>query len=95
MTKKEESSTELNKNICNFIKMKYFDPFKIDGVKASQNKYAKACDLSSSTISKIINQNGYDIPLSTIHVITKFQKTNLDEFFTDFLIQFPQHRADL
>ncbi|WP_400263125.1 hypothetical protein ACFX5U_08675 [Sphingobacterium sp. SG20118] len=53
MAEKGESNTELNKNICMFIKQKYFAPFKINGREATQNKYAEACDLSSSTISKI------------------------------------------
>lgn len=95
MAEKEESINELNKDMCKFIQQKYFDPFKIDGVETSQNKYADACDLSSSTISKIGNPKGYNIPISTIHKLTKFQKIDLDKFFTEFLIQFPQHRAEL
>lgn len=92
MTEKEESITELNKNICSFIKKKYFDPFTIEGIEVTQNKYAEACDLSSSTISKIGNPEGYNIPISTIYIITQFQKIELDKFFTDFLIQFPNHK---
>jgi hypothetical protein len=95
MAGKEDSITELNKNICMFIKKKYFDPFKIDGIEVTQNKYAEACDLSSSTISKIGNPEGYNIPLSTIYAITQFQKIELDMFFKEFLIQFTNHKVDI
>ena len=40
MAEKDESNTELNKNICMFIKQKYFAPFKINGREATQNKSA-------------------------------------------------------
>ncbi|WP_293924782.1 helix-turn-helix domain-containing protein [Sphingobacterium sp. UBA6320] len=95
MAEKEESIYELNKNMCKFIQQNYFDPFKIDGVETSQNKYAEECDLSSSTISKIENPKGYNISISTLHKLTRFQKIDLDKFFTEFIIQFPQHRAEL
>ena len=95
MAARDDSATELNKNICMFIVTKYFNPFKINGTETSLNKYAEACDLSSSTISKIGSQEGYNIPLSTIYAITQFQKIDLDTFFKEFLIQFPNHKADI
>lgn len=81
---KTELIDELNQNLCFFIKNKFFTPFKINGQTASMNKYAKACGLSSSTISKINDAEGYSIPVSTIYLITKLEKTNLKAFFTEF-----------
>jgi len=81
---KSTSIIRLNKNLCLFIKDKFFNPFKIDGKETSLNKYAKACNLSSSTISKINNPQGYNIPVSTIFLILEFEKVDLAEFFTEF-----------
>lgn len=81
---KELSIIELNKNLCLFIKRKFFSPYKINGEPTSLNKYAKACNLSSSTISKINDSTGYNIPVSTIFLITQFEKVNLADFFKEF-----------
>lgn len=81
---KNESITKLNKNLCQFIKKKFFNPFKINGEVTSLNKYAKACNLSSSTISKISESDGYNIPVSTIYLITEFEGTDLETFFKEF-----------
>ncbi|MCS4225848.1 hypothetical protein [Sphingobacterium sp. BIGb0165] len=81
---KTEAIDQLNKEICLFIKNKFFTPFKIEGQDTSLNKYAKACNLSSSTISKISDEKGYNIPVSTIHIIVEFEKTDLNEFFKEF-----------
>ena len=81
---KTESITNLNRNLCLFIKNKFFSPFKVNGEETSLNKYAKACKLSSSTISKISEPEGYNIPVSTIHLITEFENTDLEVFFREF-----------
>lgn len=81
---KTESISQLNKNLCLFIKKKYFNPYKIKGKKTSLNKYAKACNLSSSTISKINDPEGYNIPVSTIYLITELEETTLKQFFKEF-----------
>lgn len=82
---KNEITDNLNKNLCLFIKKKFFSPFKINGKEVSLNKYAEACNLAKSTISKISSTEGYDIPVSTIYVITNFEGTDLASFFTHFL----------
>lgn len=82
---KKKLSDDLNKNLCLFIKSKYFSPFKINGEVVSLNKYAEACDLAKSTISKINSTGGYDIPVSTINIIVTFEKSDLAGFFTEFL----------
>lgn len=79
-----ENLIELNKKICEFIKINYFSPFKLDGNETSLNKYAKACNLSSSTISKINEAKGYNIPVSTIFAICDVEKISLKKFFNDF-----------
>jgi len=81
---KKELIDDLNKNLCLFIKKKYFSPFKINGEIVSQNKYAAACNLAKSTISKINNAEGYDIPVSTIYLITKLEGKRLESFFREF-----------
>lgn len=84
---KLESISELNKSLCLYIKSKFFSPYKVNGEETSLNKYAKACNLSSSTISKINDPDGYNIPVSTIYVITEFENTDLETFFSDFTDQ--------
>jgi len=76
--------SSFNKNLCGFIKKKFFCPFKINGQIVSMNKYAKACELSSSTISKINEESGYNIPILTIYQICTFEKISLEIFFKEF-----------
>lgn len=83
MTNKENLRV-LNKKICEFIKINFFSPFKLEGKETSLNKYANACNLSSSTISKINEAEGYNIPVSTIFAICNTEKISLKKFFTDF-----------
>lgn len=76
--------TDINKSICTFINGRFFSPFKINGKESSLNNYAKACNLSSSTISKIKGGQGYNIPISTIYAICSLESVSLNQFFTDF-----------
>lgn len=83
MTDKTEYTHELTKNICLLLKKKYIDNPKIDGEVVSANTYAKAVELTASTITKIAKGEGYNIPVSTIALITKFENSNLIEFFSE------------
>lgn len=74
----------INKHICNFITEKWLLDFKHKGKAISHNAYAKLCDLSSSTITKIKEEKGYNIPLSTIYKICHKEKISLSDFFIEF-----------
>lgn len=75
----------VNKYLCAFI----FDKFLIcpknqQDIEVSQNQYAKLCGLSSSTITKLKESDGYDIPMSTIYNICRHEKYSLQKFFKEF-----------
>ena len=75
----------VNKYLCVFIHHKFLKKTKNQlGMEVSQNQYAKLCGLSSSTITKIKETEGYDIPMSTIYNICRHEKYSLKEFFKQF-----------
>lgn len=79
----------VNKYLCTFI----FDMFLINpknqqGIEVSQNQYAKLCGLSSSTITKLKEPEGYDVPMSTIYNICRHEKYSLKKFFREFEIKY-------
>ena len=85
----------LNKYLAVFIFEKFLKhPKNRDGDVISQNKYAQLCGLSSSTLTKLKNSEGYDIPLSTIYNICRHEKYSLTKFFKEFEkkygVDFPQ-----
>jgi len=55
-----------------------------NGKEISQNQYAEKYSLSSSTISKIKESEGYDIPFSTILSICLFEEISLAQLFKEF-----------
>ncbi|GAQ15693.1 hypothetical protein MODO_3393 [Myroides odoratimimus] len=85
-----EKNFVLNRSICEFISKEFFNPFKNEkGDEIPLNQYAKNCNLASSTISKINNGKGYDIPFSTIYNILRYEKVVLKDFFLKFEMQYP------
>lgn len=75
----------VNKYLCNFISEKFLQLYyDQNGNSISQNKYASLCGLSSSTISKLKDSDGYDIPMTTIYNICRHEKYSLKKFFTEF-----------
>ena len=79
----------VNKHLCNFIAKKFFTPFyNQDGHEISQNEYASECGLTSSTLSKIKEPDGYNIPLTTIYSICRFENYSLEDFFSEFEKEF-------
>ncbi len=74
----------INKYLCNFITKKWLLDFKHEGKTVTHNVYAKHCGLSSSTITKIKEESGYNIPLSTIYSICQKEKVVLSDFFKEF-----------
>lgn len=77
-------NTLVNKYICNFITRKWLLDFKHEGKTISHNVYAKLSGLSASTISKIKEDKGYQIPLSTIYNICQKENIPLSDFFKEF-----------
>lgn len=75
----------VNKYLCNFITKKFFSPFRDQSDNViSQNEYSDGCGITSSTLSKIKNPDGYNIPLTTIYSICRFENYSLKNFFTEF-----------
>lgn len=75
----------VNKYLCTFIFEKFLiSPKNQHGNDVSQNQYAKLCGLSSSTITKLKESEGYDIPMSTIYNICRHEKYSLENFFKEF-----------
>jgi len=75
----------LNRYLCNFIAQKFLQSYYDQNQNLiSQNKYAHMCGLSSSTLSKLKNTEGYDVPMTTIYNICRHEKYSLKKFFTEF-----------
>ena len=82
---KDQLNIAIYRDLCNFISNKFLREFRDEnGNQISQNLYAEKCGLSSSTISKIKESNGYDIPFSTILCICLFEKFSLSKLFQEF-----------
>lgn len=75
----------VNKYLCNFIASKFLrEYYDQEGNIVSQNKYAKLCGITSSTISKLKLPEGYDVPMSTIYNILRHERYSLENFFKEF-----------
>ncbi|WP_026752978.1 hypothetical protein [Sediminibacter sp. Hel_I_10] len=80
-----KANTLLNKYLCNFINQKFLQTYNDqNGNLISQNKYAALCGLSSSTLTKLKNTEGYDTPMTTIYNICRHEKYSLKKFFAEF-----------
>ncbi|QIY84851.1 hypothetical protein HER18_15610 [Chryseobacterium sp. NEB161] len=75
----------VNKHLCNFIENKFLREYHDqDGNITTQNKYAEMCGITSSTISKLKLEEGYNIPMSTIYNILRHERYTLEKFFKEF-----------
>lgn len=83
MPRKEELEDYQN-YLVQFINTKFFAPYKVDGKEVSRNTYAKKSDVAGSTLSRIKNGEGYDVPISTIYKLCKFENLSIKDFFTEF-----------
>ncbi|MBA5791741.1 helix-turn-helix transcriptional regulator [Flavobacterium sp. xlx-214] len=80
----KEYRANFSKKVCEYITERFLSNFsRHDNIK-SQNDYAKAVGLTSSTIGKIPKEKNYSIPLSTLASILKFENIEMDKFFGDF-----------
>ncbi|MFC6860052.1 helix-turn-helix domain-containing protein [Zunongwangia atlantica] len=97
MTKKNAKSPRIQQQklvdtlVCRFIAENFLSPpHNNEGKEISQNEYSKIIDISSSVLSKMKNEEGYQIPLSTINKICEKEKISLSEFFKKFEKRFPE-----
>src|SRR5690606_14842809 len=80
-----DTNALINKFLCAFIFDKFLkNPKNRDGVEISQNQYAKLCGLSSSTLTKLKESEGYDLPMSTIYNICRHEEYSLSKLFKEF-----------
>lgn len=87
MDKKELKAT-VNKNLCSFIIEKFFSPYKVEEQTVNAAQYSKASGLGKSTITKMNQGTGYEIPFNMIYLILKFEKVSLEDFFKEFEIKY-------
>ena len=80
----KEYRTNFSKKVCEYITIRFLSNFNRHKDINSQNDYAKAVGLTSSTLSKIHKENDYSIPLSTLASILKFENIEIEDFFSDF-----------
>lgn len=75
----------INKYICNYISKRWIiNRFDENGKEVTKRKYAKDCNLATSTITKLQIPDGYNIPFATISSICTKEKIALSTFFFDF-----------
>jgi|TARA_R100000789_G_scaffold31328_1_gene34814 DNA-binding Xre family transcriptional regulator len=86
-----EQQNLVNKLVCRFITENFLSPPRDQyGKEISQNEYSEIIDVSSSVLSKMKNEKGYNIPLSTINRICEKEKISLSDFFQRFEKRFPE-----
>jgi len=84
-----------NKLICNFITDKFLSPPKDrDGNEISQNQYALDLGISSSVLTKMKRDEGYDIPFSTIYIICEREKISVSKLFILIEKEFSDFKFD-
>lgn len=81
---KKELKAIVDKNLCLFIIEKFFSPFKVEGTSVNAAQYSKASGLGKSTITKMNQGTGYEIPFNMIYLILRFEKVSLEDFFKEF-----------
>lgn len=83
MPRKKEIE-HFQKHLVQYMNNKFFSPYKVDGKEVSRNIYAKKCNVAGSTLTRIKNSEGYDVPISILYKLCKFENISLKEFFIDF-----------
>lgn len=81
---RNEELDAYQQNLVQFLKDKFCSPYKVDGKEVTRNVYAEKCDVAGSTLTRIKEGNGYDVPTSTIYKLCKFEDISLKDFFAEF-----------
>jgi len=85
----------LFKYLCQFIVSKFLIEIKDrNGKTISQNEYAKQCGISSSTLTKLKSEQGYDIPISTIYKFCRYENIELADLFNEFEAKYGTNLPD-
>ncbi|WP_298152204.1 hypothetical protein [Flavobacterium sp.] len=83
--KEPQRNVLVNKYVCNFISKKWIiNRVDSKGKVVTMRQYAKECNLATSTITKILIPDGYNIPLATINSICLKENVSLSKFFIEF-----------
>lgn len=83
MTRKEELEA-YQKNLVQYLKQRFCSPYKVEGEEVSRNVYAEKSEVSGATLTRINAGYAYDVPISTIYKICKFENVTITKFFSDF-----------
>ncbi|MBB1643621.1 helix-turn-helix transcriptional regulator [Sphingobacterium sp. UME9] len=67
-----------------YLKQTFCSPYKVDGNKVSRNEYAEKSGISRGTLSRLNEGAGYDVPLSTIYKLCKFEDITPKDLFEKF-----------
>ncbi len=67
-----------------FLKETFCSPYRIKGSEVSRNEYAENSGISRGTLSRLNEGKGYDIPLSTIYKLSKFEEIEPKDLFEKF-----------
>lgn len=71
-------------HLVQFLKNKFLSTYKIDGIKVSRDIYAEKSGVSQGTLSRLKKGIGYDVPVSTIFKLCKFENVSTKDFFIEF-----------
>ena len=76
----------VNKYVCNFIAKKWIiNRLDSKGKVVTMRQYAKDCNLATSTITKILTPDGYNIPLTTINNINFWDTSTITNMVNTFV----------
>jgi DNA-binding Xre family transcriptional regulator len=66
---------DLNKRICNYIALEWISPCK------SNRRFAIDHNIDEKTVRKILQKDGYRIPVKTLQKICDAREIKISEFF--------------
>ncbi len=84
MKVKDEQNVNFENELLSFIRIKFIEPIKINGIKPTIRQYEDITAIGRTTITKLTKSQGYDVPISTIFKICNYSKISLSDFFSQF-----------
>ena len=66
---------DIDKKVCNYIAKEWVKPSK------SNRNFALDHNIDEKTVRKILQDDGYRIPLRTLHKVCEARNLRLEEFF--------------
>lgn len=89
-----EEVKSYQKSLIQFIKNKFFSPYQVGGKEVSRNDYAEKSNISRGTLTRFNDPDGYDVPISTIYKICKFEDIAVNVFFNEFEDKIAKNKKD-